>query len=113
VPGDAAATAGNIIIHLLTYRLGIASDIVGQVFLILLSLTLYGLLKDADKRYARAMVTLVVVGVAFEIANVLNLIAPLNLLTGAGFLAPFTKPQLAALALGALQLRTRRGLRLR
>ncbi len=52
------------------------------------------------------MVALVAVGVAVQIANVFNLIAPLILLSGAEFLSVFKAPQLEALALGFLQLRS-------
>lgn len=51
------------------------------------------------------MVTLVAVSVAFEFINCLNLMAPLIVLSGADYLSAFTKPQLAALALGFLELR--------
>lgn len=105
VPGDAAATARRITDAALTYRMGILADLVGQIVLILLVLTLYKLLRDVDRTYARLMVTLVVVGVAVQIANVLNLVAPLVLLSGADFLSVFTKPQLDALALVCLSVR--------
>jgi uncharacterized protein DUF4386 len=105
VPGDAAATARKIAGSALTYRVGIVSDLFGQIVLVLLVLNLYHLLKDADRRSARLMVTLVTVGVAFQVANVLNLMAPLVLWSGADFLSVFTKPQLDALALGFLRLR--------
>ncbi|MFI5243888.1 MAG: DUF4386 domain-containing protein [Gemmatimonadales bacterium] len=105
VPGDAAATARRITDALPTYRMGILCDLLGQVLFIWVVLSLYNLLKDVDKRYARLMVTLVAVGVAVQIANVFNLMAPLILLSGADFLSPFTKPQLDALVLGFLTLR--------
>jgi len=105
VPGDATATARKIADAALTYRLGILSDLVGQIILIFLVLSLYDLLKDVDRRYARLMVTLVVVGVTVQIVNVFNLIAPLILLSDAPFLSVFTTRQLNALALAFLTLR--------
>jgi hypothetical protein len=50
------------------------------------------------------MVLLVSVGVAISLANLINKIAPLILLSGADYLAAFTKPQLDALALAFLRL---------
>jgi len=105
VPGDAAATARRIAGDIGTYRLGLLTDLVGQIFLIALVLSLYNLLKDADRKYARLMVVLVAVGVAFQTVNALNLMAPLVLLNGASYWSVFTRPQLEALALGFLQLR--------
>jgi hypothetical protein len=106
VPGDAAATARHITDATLTYRVGILSDVVGQVFLVFLVLSLYSLLKDVDRRYARSMVILVAVGVAFEMANVLNLMAPLILLGSGAPMSAFASAQLDALALGFLTVRS-------
>jgi uncharacterized protein DUF4386 len=105
VTGDAAATARKVAGMALMYRAGIVSDLFGQIVLVFLVLSLYHLLKDADRRSARLMVTLVAIGVAFQVANVLNLMAPLVLWSGADFLSAFTKPQLDALALAFLRLR--------
>jgi hypothetical protein len=51
------------------------------------------------------MVTLVVVAVAIEFVNCINLIAPLVVLSGADYLSVFSKPQLDALAFTFLKLR--------
>jgi hypothetical protein len=50
------------------------------------------------------MVLLVSVGVSIGLANLLNKLAPLILLSGADYLSVFTKPQLDALTLGFLSL---------
>lgn len=105
VRGDATATARNIANGEFIYRLGILSELVSQTIFIFVVLVLYDLLKDVDRKYARLMVTLVAVSVAFEFVNCLNLVAPLLLLGGADFLSAFTKPQLDALALVFLKLR--------
>ena len=106
VRGDATATARNITNGEFVYRLGILSELFSQTIFIFLVLVLYDLLKDVDRKYARLMVTLVAVSVAFEFVNCLNLIAPLILLSGADFLSIFTRPQLDALALVSLKLRS-------
>ena len=104
VAGDATATARNIIAGELTYRIGILTDFVTLLLFILLVVSLYNLLKGVDKWHAIFMVILVSVGVAIGLANLLNKIAPLILLSGADYLSVFTKPQLDALALGFLSL---------
>jgi Domain of unknown function (DUF4386) len=104
VPGDATATARNIIAAEPTYRIGILTDVVTLLLFIFLVVSLYNLLKGVDKWHAMLMVLLVSVGVAIGLANVLNKIAPLILLSGADYLSVFTKPQLDALALGFLSL---------
>jgi len=104
VPGDAAATARNITAGELTWRIGVLSMLVSSIFMIFLVLSLYNLLKDVDRKQARLMVMLVAVMVILGLANLLNHIAPLILLSGADFLSVFSKPQLDALALGFLTL---------
>ena len=106
VPGDATATARNITAAELTYRIGILTDFVTLVLFIVLVVSLYHLLKDVDRWHAMLMVLLVAVGVAIGLANLLNKIAPLILLSGADSWSVFTKAQLDALALGSLTLNT-------
>ncbi len=104
VPGDATATARNIVAAGLTYRIAILTDFVSLVLFIFLVVSLYSLLKGVHKWHAMLMVLLVSVGVSIGLATLLNKIAPLILLSGADYLAVFTKPQLDALALGFLTL---------
>jgi hypothetical protein len=102
VPGDASAMARNIIAAQLTYRIGILTDFVTLLIFIFLVVSLYNLLKGVDPWYAMLMVLLVSVGVTIGLANLLNKLAPLILLSGANYLSVFTKPQLDALTLGFL-----------
>ncbi len=104
VPGDAAATARNIGAVELTYRFGILTGLVTNPLFLLVVLSLYDLLKDVDVRHASLMVVLVSVGVTVSLANLVIQSAPLILLSGAGYLSAFTKPQLDALAMGCLRL---------
>ena len=104
VPGDATGTARNIIAAELTYRMGILTDFVALLLFIFLVVSLYNLLKGVDKWQAMLMVLFVSVGVAIGLANLLNKIVPLILLSGADYLSVFTKPQLDALALSFLSL---------
>jgi hypothetical protein len=104
VAGDATATAGNIMAGELTYRIGILTDFVSLLLFILLVVSLYNLLQSVDKWHAKLMVILVSVGVAVGLANLLNKMAPLILLSGADYLSVFTRPQLDSLAMGFLSL---------
>ena len=102
VPGDATATARNIIAAQATYRIGILTDFVTLLIFIFLVVSLYKLLKGVDQWHAMLMVVWVSVGVTIGLANLLNKLTPLILLSGANYLSVFTKPQLDALALGFL-----------
>lgn len=104
VPGDATATAANIVAGELLYRIGIFVGLVSSIIFLFLVLSLYNLFMDVDRKQARLMVMLVAVGVAVGVVNIFNEIAPLILLSGADFLSVFSKPQLDALALGFLRL---------
>ena len=106
VAGDAAATARKIIGAELVYRLGILGDLVSQIVWILLVVSLYGLLKDVNRRDAVLMLVSASVIVPIAFVNLLAQIAPLIVLSGADFLSAFTRPQLDAAALGLLLLRT-------
>jgi hypothetical protein len=107
IPGDAAATAGNIASSPLLYRFGIVCDLVNQAGFILLAVVLYDLLKDVNRSHALLMVALVLVQVAMTFAIMITQIAPLVLLSGADYLSVFEKRELDALVLGILTLRAR------
>lgn len=106
VPGNATATAIKITSGELLYRAGVFVDLLGSITFLFLVSCLYDLFKEVDRSLARLMVLLVAVCVAFSVGNLLNLIAPLILLSGADFLTVFPKSQLDALAFGFLKLRS-------
>jgi hypothetical protein len=99
VSGNATATADNIRASGWLLRAGIASELVHQVIAVFLVLALYRLFKAVDERLAVLVVILgALVSVPIMFVNVLNDLAALSLVSGAGFLAAFEKPQLDALA---------------
>ena len=104
VTGDATSTARNITAGEPAYRIAILTGLVTNVLFLFVVLSLYDLLKDADRKHARLMVILVSVGVALSLANMINKFAPLILLSGADYLSVFAKPQLDSLALGFFRL---------
>ena len=109
ISGDPAATARNILAHEQLYRLGILSDLVGEVLFILVVLALYRLFKDVDRKQARAMVALVGTGIAAQFACFCLSVVPLMLLKGDAYLSVFTRPQLEALSYASTSLQGKEG----
>ncbi len=98
-PGDAAATANNIMASESLFRIGFVSDLISATVWLLLPLALYKLLKSVNKNQASLMVIFVVVGVAIQFLNMINQFAALLLLGGADYLKVFETSQLQALAM--------------
>ena len=96
VPGDAAATANNIMASESLFRLGFVSDLIVQMIHIFLVLFLYKLLKSVNKNHALLMVVLGLVGVPIAMLNELNQVAALLLSSGADYLTVFESDQLHA-----------------
>jgi hypothetical protein len=105
VPGDAAATANNIMASESLFRFGIVSALIVQVIHIFLVLFLYKLLKPVNKNHAVLMVILALVGIPISMLSELNHFAALLLLSGADYLAVFTADHLQALVSLFLDLR--------
>ena len=97
VPGDAAATARNIMASESLFRLGIASTLFSQLVGIFWVLVLYQLLKPVNKNMAVLMVILNLLIVPIAMLNELNQFAVLLLSSGADYLRVFTPGQLHAL----------------
>jgi len=99
VPGNATATASNILAHEMLFRVAIVADLIGSVIFICLAVALYRLLSGVNKTLASLMVAFVLVSAAVAFVNVLNNIAALMLFRGADFLGVLDKPQRDALAM--------------
>ncbi len=99
VPGNATATANNILAHETLFRLGIVAELIAMVIFVFLVMALYRLLRGVNENRARLMVGLVLVSVAIAFVNVLNNIAALTLFRGPDYLSLFDKPQRDALAM--------------
>ncbi len=97
VPGDAAATANNIVTSEPLFRLGFVSNLVAFTVNIFVALLLYKLLKPVNKSIASLMVILILIGLAIGMLNELNQFAAL-LILGADHLTAFTAVQSQALA---------------
>jgi Domain of unknown function (DUF4386) len=90
VPGDAAATAGNIRASATLFRVGFVADLVQATCFLLTAMALYLLLRRVNRLVAAAMVTVVAVSVSIMCLNLLNQFVALSLATGdyAGVLDP-------------------------
>jgi hypothetical protein len=104
IPGDAAATARNILADEQLYRAGILIDVVGQLLFLVVVLALYRLFEDVDRNQARLMAALIGTSIAAQFAGFALNVAPLILLGGEEYLSGFTRPQLEALAYTSLSL---------
>jgi hypothetical protein len=97
VPGDAAATANNIMASESLFRLSIVGELVVQAVFVVLVLLLYKLLRPVNKNHAALMVILFLVSVPIAMLNMLNQFAVILLVSGADYLTAFTAAQSQAL----------------
>jgi len=103
VPGDAGATARNILASEALYRLGFVADLVNLVCDIGLALIFYELFKPVNRSLVLLAVFSVLVSIAISAVNLLNHFAPLVFLGNAHYLTAFEPNQLQALSLMALK----------
>jgi hypothetical protein len=103
VPGDAAATAANILAQRALFQAEIAVGIVAELAVVGAVLALDRLLRGVDRDLAAVMVILILIDVPLAFLGVANEVATLALLTDPGFLSVFEEPQREALALRLVQ----------
>lgn len=89
VHNDAAATAARILGHETLYRWGMLAETLGAVIFIGLSLALYRLFEDVDRRRARQLVALVLVSSALGLMTVVFSAAALLVFRGGDAFAGF------------------------
>ncbi len=105
VPEDAASTVKNIAASEAFFRLSLVGDLIRQLFLVLLPLVLYKLVKPVNETIASLMVTFALVSVPIAMLNELNHFAVLMLSGGADYLTAFNADQLNGLVMLFLELR--------
>ncbi|HKZ79738.1 MAG TPA: DUF4386 domain-containing protein [Pyrinomonadaceae bacterium] len=96
VPGDAAATASNIVASEGLFRSSIVSWLIGQMIFIVLPLVLYKVLKPVNKTHALLMVIFIELAIPIAFINEVNRLAVLVLLNGADYVKAFQADQLQA-----------------
>jgi hypothetical protein len=104
VPGDAAATAHNIMAHQLLYRMGFAAEAFYLVCNVPLTVIFYGLFKVVNRNVALLEAIFGLVSTAIEGVSLLAHYAPLVILGSSRYLAAFTPEQLQAAAYLSIQL---------
>jgi len=101
-PGDAAATAHNISSSPLLWRAGIAGDLLMQVFDVPVIVIFYFLFRPVNEHLALLATLMNLVQTAVLAANKLNMVVPLLLLNGGGYLNTFSPEQLYTLSYAAI-----------
>jgi hypothetical protein len=98
VPGDAHATANNIVASEGLFRLGIAIDLIIAASDVVIAWAFYELLKTVDRSLALLGALLRVADGTILAVITLNALLTLRLLSGADYLQPFDQGQLQSLA---------------
>ena len=104
VAGDAAATAHNIAAQPQLWRLGLAADLLMQVLDVPVIIVLWRLLRPVNETLALTATGLNLVQTAVLVANRVQLLSALELLTTPAIGAAFLPGQREALAMLAVQL---------
>lgn len=104
VAGDAAATAQNIAAHPQLWRLGLAADLLMQLLDLPVIVVLWRLLRPVNEMLALTATGLNLVQTAVLVANRVQLLGSLDLLTSPAIAAAFLPGQREALAMLAVQL---------
>ena len=105
VPEDAATTVNNIAASESLFRLSLVGGLIRQMFMLLLVLVLYKLLKPVNKTIALLMVIFALVSIPITMLNELNHFAVLLLSSGADYVTAFEADQLHTLVTFFLDLR--------
>jgi hypothetical protein len=103
VAGDAAATANNVIASPSLWRAGIAGDLIMHVCDVGVMLVFYVLLRPVNRNLALLAVLFNLIQTSVLVANKINLLQPVLLLSNAAYLSAFSPQQLQALAYVSLR----------
>jgi hypothetical protein len=89
VAGNAAATAGNVIANPGLIRLGVVSHLLDGTFFVFLAMVLYALLRDVNRRIARAMLILVALATGIICLNAVFQFEGMQVATNATYTTAF------------------------
>ena len=104
VPGNAAATAANILTRESFMRSGSAVSLISTALYIVMAALFYDLLKPVNKTLSLLAAFFALVGCAIQAVGSIFQLSPLLILAGSPYLHVFTIEQVHALALLFLQL---------
>jgi hypothetical protein len=99
VPGDATATATNILTHAALLRFGFTSYLLEMACSIAMTALFYDLLKPVSRSVSLLAAFFSLVGIAIKTLSRLFYITPLGVLEGGGYLGVFTVEQVQTLTL--------------
>ena len=102
--GDPSTTARNLVANAGLVRFGVAADLIQVVFWVVLSLTLYALLRHVNAHAARAMVVLVAIGASISFLNILFEFQGMRVATDPAYLGTVGTTGSTALAMLMLDL---------
>ena len=102
VPGDAAATVANLVALESLFRAGIASMVLSQILLIFFGLAIFRIFRGINQTLATVCLMSLLVGGAIGIANQLNNLGAVTLVTSE-YAQAFQPEQLRALAMTFLR----------
>jgi Domain of unknown function (DUF4386) len=89
VPGDAAATAGNVLSNAGLVRIGIIADLLQATVFVFLGMTLYLLLRHVNRNVATAMVILVAIATTIMCLDKVFQFAALRVVADGAYAAAF------------------------
>lgn len=104
VPGDAAATAGNLVSNSGLIRVAVVAHLTDAVFFVLTAVTLYLLLKHAGKHAGRLMVLPVVIAAGIISVSTVFTFAALQVATNGSYVAAFGEAEANAIVLLLLEI---------
>lgn len=104
VSGDASATANNILANESLFRVAIVGDLLARLFTFFFGLTVFRLFKEISKTWTTVLLSAILIVVAIGVANSLNNVAALLLLSKADYLNVIGQEQLNAIAMIFLRL---------
>lgn len=89
IPGDAAATAGNVFANAGLVRMGVIADLLQATVFVFLAMVLYVLLRDVNQHVARAMLILVAIATTIMCLNEVFQFAAMLVATNESYVAAF------------------------
>lgn len=104
VAGDASATANNILANESLFRMAIVGDLLARILTFFFGLTVFRLFREVSKTWTTVFLTSILMVVAIGVANSLNNVAALVILSKADYLNAFGQEQLNAIAMVFLRL---------
>ncbi|HXY49979.1 MAG TPA: DUF4386 domain-containing protein [Terriglobales bacterium] len=104
VSGDAAATASNIMVSQLRWRIAFSAEVLWLACAVALTMIFYVLMRVVNRNIALMAAFFALMSIAVEAMSTLLHFAPLLVLRGAGYLRVFDAQQLNALALLSAEL---------